>query len=103
MVSANRLEDYVFENLERISLDKHYIDSLIFRLNNALSGDRVGHELSQSCSESAKISPEIFGQILQFFINGISQKRGIEKNLWAKKFIKDIVYSKSDIQINLYY
>jgi len=27
----------------------------------------------------------------------------IEKNLWAKKFIKNIIYSKSDIQINLYY
>ncbi len=42
-------------------------------------------------------------QTLQLFVKGISQKRGIEKNLWAKKFIKNIIYSKSDIQINLYY
>jgi hypothetical protein len=41
--------------------------------------------------------------ILQLFVKGISEKRGIEKNLWEKKFIKDIIYSKSDIQINLYY
>ncbi|MGB9762373.1 MAG: recombinase family protein, partial [Caldimicrobium thiodismutans] len=103
LVNANRLEDYVFENLERISLDKHYIDSLIFRLNNTLSGDRVGLEPSQVCSESAKISPEIFGQTLRLFVKGITERKGIEKNLWAKKFIKDIIYSKSDIQINVYY
>ena len=32
-VSANRLEDYIFQNLKRISRDKHYIDSLILMLN----------------------------------------------------------------------
>ncbi len=100
MVSANRLEDYVFENLERISLDKHYIDSLIFRLNNTLLGDRMGHEPTV---ESSKISPDTFRQTLQLFVKGISERKGIEKNLWAKKFIKNIVYSKSDIQINLFY
>ncbi len=30
-------------------------------------------------------------------------QKGIEKSLWAKKFIKNIEYSKSDIQINVYY
>ncbi|MEW6095691.1 MAG: recombinase family protein, partial [bacterium] len=44
-VNADRLEKYVFENLERISLDKHYIDSLIFRLKNNPVGDRIGLEL----------------------------------------------------------
>jgi hypothetical protein len=76
---------------------------LIFRLNNTPSGDCAGLELSQPCSESSKISPEIFGQTLQFFVKGISERKGIEKNLWAKKFIKNIIYSPSDIQINLYY
>jgi len=49
-VSANRLESYIFENLERISLDKQYIDSLIFSLNHrplrggfaSRDGDRIG-------------------------------------------------------------
>lgn len=44
-VSANRLEDYIFKNLKRISRDKHYIDSLIFRLNYGLLGNRIGLEL----------------------------------------------------------
>ncbi|TES93331.1 MAG: recombinase family protein, partial [Candidatus Cloacimonadota bacterium] len=50
-VNANRLEDYVFENLERISLDFHYIDSLIFKLNHTVSDDHSGLELTQSCSQ----------------------------------------------------
>jgi len=102
-VSANRLENFIFENLVRISLDRYYLDSLFFRLKNEGSGDRRGLEPSQVCTESAKISPEIFAQTLQLFTKTLPQKRGIEKNLWAKKFIKNIVYSKENIQINLYY
>ena len=70
-VSADRLENYIFSNLERISLDKHYIDSLIFKLNNSNSGDRIGLEPSQSCSESSKISAEIFEQTLRLFVKGL--------------------------------
>src|SRR3989344_6062694 len=33
-VSAERLEDFCLENLERISVDKNYIENLVFRLNN---------------------------------------------------------------------
>ena len=33
----------------------------------------------------------------------LPEKKGIEKNLWAKKFIKNIQYSKSEISISLYY
>ena len=31
------------------------------------------------------------------------QTRGFEKALWAKKFIKNIIYSKQEISITLYY
>jgi site-specific DNA recombinase len=101
LVNANRLEDYIFENLKRVSQDEHYIDSLIFKLNNSPAGDRIGLEPLESCSESAKISPEIFAQTLQHFVKILPEKKGIEKNLWAKKFIKNIIYSKSHIKINL--
>ena len=102
-VNANRLEDYIFKNLDRISHDKHYIDSLIFRLKYTPAGDRIGLEPSQVCSESAKISPEIFAQTLQHFVKILPEKKGIEKNLWAKKFIKNIDYSKEEIAVILYY
>ena len=99
-VSANRLEDYVFQNLERISIDRQYIDSLIFRLNNTPSGDRSEFKLSD---DSPNLSGDLFQKTLQLFIKGISERKGIEKNLWAQKFIKEIRYSESVIQINLYY
>ena len=129
-VSAPRLDDYIFQNLERIFLDRQYIESLMFRLNNSPSGDHKGfpstrsahsgqaHHSLQSPKDSAssgyhegyeqnnanpKLSGDIFQQTLQCFIEGIKQRKGIDKNLWAKKFIKNILYSKSDIQINLYY
>jgi len=99
MVSADRLEKYVFDNLERISLDTQYIDSLIFRFKNELSGDRTGLELSA-------LSSETFQSTLQHFLKTIPQKKslpagrqGLEKNLFIKKFIKEIIYSKENIQI----
>jgi len=99
-VSANRLEDYIFQNLERISLDKHYINNLIFKLNNSNPGDRIRLE---PLAESSKISPEIFEQALSLFVKDLPKKRGFEKNLFAQKFIKEIIYSKDQIQINLFY
>jgi site-specific DNA recombinase len=102
-VSASRIEDYVFVNLKRISRDKHYIDSLIFRLNHALSDNRIGYELSQPLSDSFIFSPEIFIQTLQNFTDILPEKKGIEKSLWVKKFIKGIDYSKDEIALSLYY
>ena len=51
----------------------------------------------------AKISPEIFEQTLRLFVKGLFERKGIEKNLWAKKFIKNIDYSKDEIAVILYY
>ena len=86
-VSANRLENYIFENLERISLDKHYIDSLIFKLNNFNLGGRREFEPS---SESSKISSDRFQNALKFFAKGLRKRKGLDRNLWTKKFIKNI-------------
>ncbi|MCX5782566.1 MAG: recombinase family protein, partial [Elusimicrobia bacterium] len=122
-VSADRLEDYVFQNLERISQDKQYIDSLIFKLNSPQAGNRIGFpstssgqahdglnatnksELSSGCAglelpgEPPKVSPEIFGQTLTLFVKGLRssstgslRRKGLEKSLWAKKFIQGISY-----------
>lgn len=101
-VNANRLENYIFDNLDRISLDKHYLDSLIFRLNSPVAGDRIGLEPSKVCSESPTISSEIVSQTLRRLTKSLVQKRGIEKNLFIKKFIKSIIYSTNSIQVNLF-
>jgi hypothetical protein len=99
-VSADRLEDYIFQNLERISTDRQYIDSLIFTLNNTQAGNRIGFEPSP---EPPKVSTEIFGQTLTLFVKGLRERKGIEKSLWAKKFIQGISYSKQNIIVNIRY
>ena len=101
-VNANRLENYIFQNLERISLDKQYIDSLIFKLNFNKEDDLLGLEPSQLSLENVIISPEIFMHALQQFIKILPQKKGIEKSLWVKKFTKKVDYSKEEIVITVY-
>ena len=110
-VSADRLEKYILENLERISLDQDYVNNLVFKLNHSLESSnpslknahpphRVGLELTKVCS---KLEPETVVSILKSFLAFLSQRRGVERNLLAKKFIKSIFYSKENIKIALFY
>ena len=100
-VSAERIENYILENLERICLDKNYIENLVFKLNHSLNTPREdGIEPSKVCS---KFSVETIISILQSFLFGLATQKGTERNLFAKRFIKEIIYSKENIKINLFY
>ncbi len=100
-VNADRLENFILDNLERISNDKIYIEDLIFRLNNDPKlGYRSGHELTQKRSP---LSSQTLQNILKIFLKFLAQQKGTERNLLIKKLIKNILYSKEQIQINLYY
>jgi len=110
-VSADRLEKYILENLERISLDQDYVNNLVFKLNhdvessnlslkNAYPPRRAGLELTEACS---KLEPETIVSVLKSFLAFLSQRRGVERNLLAKKFIKSIFYSQENIKIALFY
>jgi site-specific DNA recombinase len=104
MVSAERIENFVLENLEQISVDKDYIENLVFRMNNDLNTPRgIGYKPSQACSKFSKLSPEAILNTLKFFLSELKTKTGIEKNLLAKKFIEKIIYSKEKIKISLFY
>ena len=103
-VSADRIEKYILENLERISMDKNYIETLVFKLNHSSNAPaRAGYEPTDVCSKFSKYSPETVLSVLQSLLSNLSQKKGIERNLLAKKFIKKITYSKENIKIALYY
>ena len=93
-VSAERLENYVLENLRRISLDKHYLSSL------SPSRRHSELELTASCS---KIDPDHLGFALKYYLGELEKKKSGGKNLWAKQFIQSINYSIESIQINLFY
>ncbi|XOB42421.1 MAG: recombinase family protein [Candidatus Nealsonbacteria bacterium] len=110
-VSATRLEKYILENLERISLDKNYIGNLVFKLNHSSDSSspelkksntphRSGFELREVCS---KFSPKSILSILQSLISTLEKRRGVERNLFVRRFIKGIVYSQENVKITLFY
>ncbi len=108
-VSAERMDQFVHNNLERISLDDQYLENLVFKLKHAEGSKNppffgvsplcTGFEPSEN---HEKITPAGIGQTLKIFVQGLKEKKGIEKNLWAKKFIKTILYSKEQISITLW-
>ena len=93
-VNADRLENFVIDNLKRISLDTNYIDSLIFKLN--FQGSRVRQGL-----EPTELCPGTVQENLKEFVNYIEKANKIEQALIMRKYIKDILYSKETIQINM--
>jgi len=93
-VNADRLEGFVIDNLKRISLDKHYLDSLIFKINFDGSRVRQGLEPTYLCSETVQKN-------LKEFVDYLEKASKIEQALIMRKYIKDILYSKESIQINL--
>ncbi|MCX5696813.1 MAG: recombinase family protein [Candidatus Omnitrophica bacterium] len=93
-VNADRLEGFVIDNLKRISLDTNYIDSLIFKLNFEGSRVRQGLEPTDLCSETVQKN-------LKEFVDYIEKASKIEQALIMRKYIKDILYSKESIQINM--
>lgn len=46
-VSAERIENYILENLERISFDKNYLENLVFKLNHNLLLSRLKRDLKE--------------------------------------------------------
>lgn len=113
-VSAERIERYILENLERISLDRDYIENLVFKLNHeaeslkpSLKGSssavKEGIEPSGLCSKFSKFNPETIASILKSFLLFLSQRRGVERNLLVKRFVKEVIYSPETIKITLFY
>jgi len=111
-INSDRLEKYILENLERISLDKNYVENLVFKLNssNDISSNHVarknesipqaGFELTKKLP---KLESEIVFSILKSFLEFLLKRKGSERNILARKFIEKIIYDKEDIEISLFY
>ena len=91
-INANRLENYIHENLYRISLDKHYLKSMSPQMD-AQNG------LGKNGSWSG-FDPDQLGKCIKYYLEGLQKKKNSGKNLWAKQFIQSIIYSIDSIQIN---
>ena len=100
-VSAERLESFCLENLERISVDKNYIENLVFRLNSDFQARYgAGYEPTELCSNFPQFSAEKIANTLNFFITTLKNSKGIERNLLAKRFLEKIAYTPESIKIS---
>jgi len=112
-VSAERLENFCIENLERISVDSDYIENLVFRINHDLqitsptsqnqasqTGHEAEYELTPACSKFSQFSTEKIAHTLKFFLSALKTKTGVERNLLAKRFLEKITYCPESIKIS---
>ena len=110
--NSDRLEKYILENLGRISLDKSYVENLVFKLNssNDISSNLVAKKIESTPGAGLeltktlpKLEPKIVFSNLKSFLDFLPKKKGSERNILARKFIEKIIYDKEDIEISLFY
>ncbi|MBI5399338.1 hypothetical protein HZB07_01790 [Candidatus Saganbacteria bacterium] len=99
-VSSDRLDSYVIDGLDKIANNKQYLDSLIFTLNYQQQGCQEGIEPKGVAS---LYTADRTRQILQTLVNASKLKSKAEKEIIIKKHIKNIIYSKEAIEVNLNY
>jgi len=103
-VSAERLESFCLENLERISIDNSYIENLVFRLNSDFQAQYgVGCEPTEPCSNFPQFSAEKIANTLNSFITALKNSKGISRNLSVKRFLEKITYAPKNIKISFFH
>ncbi|MFH1826757.1 MAG: recombinase family protein, partial [bacterium] len=98
-VSASRLDVHVLENLRRIINDTQYLESLSYTLNHRVSGYDDGLE---PWKDRPAFSPETIKVAIKNVVKGAAQKGTIRKEIAMGKHIKNIIYSKGEIEIKLF-
>jgi len=99
-VSADRLDDFIIDNLDKIRKNKQYLDSLIYVLNHNDQGMANGIELKGSYSP---ITAERTLEILNNIVDGSKLKGKVEKRIIMKRHIEKVIYSKETIEVRLLY
>jgi len=99
-VSADRLDDFIANNLDIIRKNKQYLDSLVYVLNHNNTGNRAGFELELP---SMPIMVENVQNILETIVEASKLKGKTEKRAIIKRHIEKVIYSKETIEVILLY
>ena len=94
-VNAERLEEFIVENLERISKDRNYIESLAFKMLHMSPGSR-GFELPD---QYEKTFAEKVIQVLHRFGSDYKKGSTLEKALVIKRTLDKINFSKESMEV----
>ena len=100
-VNADKLEQFVVENLERIDKDYSYVENMVFRLNYDIkTGNRKGFELSDS---EFMFSAEGIKNTIRNVLTIAKEGKRTERNFLIRKFLRGIEYSPEEIALHLNY
>jgi regulator of sigma D len=94
-VNAEKLEQFLIENLSRIAQDNHYIESLTFKMLHN-SGGRAGIELTEVWSKNVATR---VSEVLINFKNKIQKATQVEKCLLFEKTISRINFSRESLEV----
>ena len=94
-VNAEKLESFIFENLERISQDRNYVESLAFKILRNLP-HQLGNELTD---ESEKQYTERALHVLQKYVSDYRNGTQVEKVLINQRTIQKIFFSKNTLEV----
>jgi len=96
-VNAEKLEAFIAENLERISKDKNYVESLVFKMLRNLPPSS-GLELS---TESEKMYSEKILHVLQRYVSDYKNATQVEKVLVTKKTVERIIFKRDSLELSI--
>jgi len=99
-VSADRLDKFVIDNLDKIRRNTQYLDSLTYMLNNNSNSGLNGCEPTGGYSA---IRAERVQEILKAIVDAAKLKGKTEKRLIIKRHIEKVIYSKETIEVKLLY
>jgi site-specific DNA recombinase len=115
MVSAERFDEVVLSDVERMAMDRQYVENLVFRLNapvpqeRSLDGLRNGgvsgvsgvHQGLEPSGRRVQISPEDVTQALSELARSCARPRGVARSEEVKKRVRGIRYSKEAIRVQM--
>ena len=96
-ISADRLDDMIFRNLLRISMDPLHVKNHMAALKNVLHNPYPKGIEPRPLSDA--LTPEIAQKSLQAYVKSCARKTGIEKALAVRQGIEKVFYSKEMITV----
>ncbi len=94
-VNAEKLESFIAENLERISQDKNYVESLAFKILRNQPASRGYEPLGQS---EENYSSKVL-QVLQRYASDYKKGTQLEKILVTRRTIEKIIFRRDSLEV----
>ncbi|MGH7889501.1 MAG: recombinase family protein [Thermodesulfobacteriota bacterium] len=97
-VNAEKLENFLIENISRMAKDKQYIESLVFKMLHRRGGP-AGFEPTEEAEKNLIMR---VSQVLINFKNKIENATQVEKSLIFQNTIQEVSFSKEYLEMTVF-